>query len=84
VLLWTGPSDRVRIAGENTVAHVLRRSTIFAFAGYVCIAARLGFRSLLAVPVYWLSLPIVVVSVIVWIGVRIGASLPASGDQSAR
>ena len=81
VLLWIGPSDRVRIVGENTVAHVLRRSIMFAFAGYVSIAARLGFISLLAVPVYWLSLPIVVVSVIVWIGVRMGASLTASGDQ---
>ena len=81
VLLWIGPSDRVHIAGENTVAHVLRRSTVFAFAGYVCIAARLGFISLLAVPFYWLSLPIVVVSVIVWIGVRLGGSFTASGDR---
>jgi hypothetical protein len=81
VLLWTGPSDLVHIAGENTVAHVLRRSTVVAFAGYVCIAARLGFVSLLAVPLYWLSLPIVVVSVIVWIGVRMGAGLTASGDH---
>ena len=81
LLLWIGPSDRMRIVGENTVAHVLRRSAIFAVAGYVCIAARLGFMSLLAVPVYWLSLPIVVVSVIVWIGIRMGASLAASGDQ---
>ena len=81
VLLWIGPSDRVQIAGENVVAHVLRRSTIFAFAGYVGIAARLGFISLLAVPFYWLSVPIVVVSVIVWIGVRMGASLTARGDQ---
>ena len=81
VLLWLGPSDRVHIAGENTVAHVLRRSTIFAFVGYVGIAARLGFLSLLAVPLYWLSVPIVVVSVIVWIGVRMVASLTPSGDQ---
>jgi hypothetical protein len=81
VLLWIGPSDRVHIAGENIVAHVLRRSTIFAFAGYVGIAARLGFISLLAVPLYWLSVPIVVVSVIVWIGVRMGASLTVRGDQ---
>jgi hypothetical protein len=81
VLLWIGPSDRMHVAGENIVAHVLRRSTIFAFAGYVGIAARLGFISLLAVPFYWLSVPIVVVSVIVWIGVRMGASLSASGDQ---
>lgn len=81
VLLWIGPSDRMHIAGENTVAHVLRRSTIFAFVGYVCISARLGFISLLAVPLYWLSLPIVAVSVIVWIGVRLGASLTASGDR---
>ena len=81
VLLWIGPSDRVHIAGENTVAHVLHRSTVVAFAGYVGIAARLGFISLLAVPLYWLSVPIVVVSVIVWIGVRIVASLTPSGDQ---
>ena len=81
VLLWIGPSDRMHVAGEKTVAHVLHRSTIFAFVGYVCIAARLGFISLLAVPLYWLSLPIVAVSVIVWIGVRLGASLTASGDR---
>ena len=81
VLLWIGPSDRMHIAGENIVGHVLRRSTIFAFAGYVCIAARLGFISLVAVPLYWLSLPIVVVSVIVWIGMRMGARLTASGDH---
>ncbi len=81
VLLWTGPSDLAHIAGENTVAHVLRRSAAVPFAAYVAIAARLGFISLVAVPLYWLSLPIVVVSVIVWIGVRMGASLTACGDQ---
>jgi hypothetical protein len=81
VLLWTVASDRERSAAENTLVHVLRRSTIFAFAGYVCIAARLGFLSLLAVPVYWLSVPIVIVSVVVWIGIRMWSGLTGSGNR---
>jgi hypothetical protein len=81
VLLWTGPSNRVRSPGENTVAQLLRRSTMFAFAGHVCIAARLGFISLLAVPVYWLSVPLVIACVFGWIGLRMWTSLTAGGDR---
>lgn len=66
ILLWTGESDSARGPVENTVAGVLRRSITIAVVGYLCIASRLGVIVLLAVPFYWLSVPIVVVSVLLW------------------
>lgn len=79
-LLWTEAPDRVRRPAENAVAHLLRWSTIVAVVGHVCIAAGGGVIVLLAVPAYWLSLPIVAGSVVVLAGVRMWARLTGSAD----
>ena len=60
------------------MARVLCGATIVAVAGHVCIWSGVGALALLAVPAYWLSVPIVVISVVVLAGVRMWASLTSS------
>jgi hypothetical protein len=79
VLLWTAGSPRGR--AERIVAHVLRRATLIAFVGYVGIASGPGPIVLLAVPFYWLSVPIVVTSTLIWIAIR-GWTALAAGSGS--
>ena len=80
ILLWTGEASSARGTAENTVAGVLRRATAIAVVGYVCISSGVGVIALLAVPLYWLSVPIVGVTVLVWTGIRTWKRLTAAGS----
>lgn len=78
VLLWTGASAQGRSSGEEKVARVLCGATIVAVAGYVYVSSGATALLLLAVPAYWLSVPIVVISVVILAGIRMRASLTSS------
>lgn len=79
VLLWTGAFGQARSRRENAVARWLCRSTIAFVIGQLFV--RNGVVLLLAVPAMWLSLPVVMASVLILIGVRMWTSLRAAGNQ---